>query len=84
MTNLTDYDILVSVQSELDKLKKDYNDLLLANLRLIKLLKEIKDAYIDLTSQDEYSSYYIDEAKDFVNIVERSLKEASFLQELEK
>lgn len=42
MTNLTDYDILVSVQSELDKLRKDYNTLLLANLRLIKLLKDCK------------------------------------------
>lgn len=42
MNNLTDYDILVSVQSELDKLRKDYNDLTLANLRLIKLLKDCK------------------------------------------
>lgn len=40
MTNLTDYDILVSVQAELDKLRKDYNNLTLANLRLIKLLKD--------------------------------------------
>lgn len=43
MTNLTDYDILVLVQSELDKLRKDYNTLLLANLRLIKLLKDCRD-----------------------------------------
>lgn len=43
MTNLTDYDILVSVQSELDKLRKDYNNLTLANLRLIKLLKDCRD-----------------------------------------
>lgn len=42
MDNLTDYDVLVSVQSELDKLRKDYNDLLLANLRLIKLLKDCR------------------------------------------
>lgn len=42
MTNLTDYDILVSVQSELDKLRKDYNDLTLANLRLKELLKRIR------------------------------------------
>ena len=43
MNNLTDYDILVSVQSELDKLRKDYNTLSLANLRLIKLLKDCRD-----------------------------------------
>lgn len=48
MTNLTDYDILVSVQSELDKLRKDYNNLTLANLRLIKLLKRCQGALIFL------------------------------------
>lgn len=52
--------------------------------RLEKQLLEIKNAYIDLTTQDEYGSYYIDEAKDFINIVGRILKEASLLQELEK
>ena len=39
MNNLTDYDVLVSVQSELDKLRKDYNDLTLENLKMKELLK---------------------------------------------
>lgn len=51
---------------------------------LEKQLLEIKDAYIDLTTQDEYGSYYIEEAKDFVDIVGRILKESGLLQELEK
>lgn len=52
--------------------------------RLEKQLLEIKNAYIDLTTQDEYGSYYIEEAKDFVDIVGRILKEAGLLQELEE
>ena len=40
-----------------------------------KQLSEIKDAYIDLTTQDEYGSYYIDEAKLFVEIVEKIIKD---------
>lgn len=52
--------------------------------RLEKQLLEIKDAYIDLITQDEYGSYYIEEAKDFVDIVGRILKESGLLQELEK
>lgn len=51
---------------------------------LQKQLSEIKDSYIDLTTQDEYGSYYIEEAKDFVNTVGRILKEAGLLQELNK
>lgn len=46
MTNLTDYDILVLVQTELDKLRKDYNDLALANLKLRKLLKDCYGALL--------------------------------------
>ena len=52
--------------------------------RLEKQLLEIKNAYIDLTTQDEYGSYYIEEAKDFIDIVGRILKETSLLQELGK
>ena len=52
--------------------------------RLEKQLLEIKDAYIDLTTQDEYGSYYIEEAKDFIDIVGRILKKTSLLQDLEK
>ena len=48
MTNLTDYDILVSVQSELDKLRKDYNDLTLENLRMKELLKRCQGALMFL------------------------------------
>ena len=40
-----------------------------------KQLSEIKDAYIDLTTQDEYGSYYIDEAKLFVEIVGKTIKD---------
>ena len=43
--------------------------------RLEKQLLEIKEAYTDLTTQDEYGSYYIDEAKLFVDIVGKTLKE---------
>lgn len=52
--------------------------------RTKKQLSEIKDSYIDLTTQDEYGSYYIEEAKDFVDTVGRILKEAGLLQELNK
>lgn len=40
-----------------------------------KQLSEIKNAYIDLTTQDEYGSYYIDEAKLFVEIVGKTIKD---------
>lgn len=51
MTNLTDYDILVSVQSELDKLKKDYTALTLENLRMKELLKQCKE-YLESINTD--------------------------------
>lgn len=68
MTDLTDYDILVSVQAELDKLKKDYNTLSLANLRLIKLLKDcrylIRESISEIDSIDlGYNSPLIPELK---------------------
>lgn len=40
-----------------------------------KQLSEIKNAHIDLTTQDEYGSYYIDEAKLFVEIVGKTIKD---------
>lgn len=40
-----------------------------------KQLSEIKNAYTDLTTQDEYGSYYIDEAKLFVEIVGKIIKD---------
>ena len=59
-----------------------YNELLEENTKLKELLKEyknqlseIKNAYIDLTTQDEYGSYYIDEAKLFVEIVGKTTKD---------
>lgn len=42
---------------------------------VVKALEEIKNAYIDLTTQDEYGSYYIDEAKLFVEIVGKTIKD---------
>ena len=48
MTNLTDYDVLVSVQSELDKLRKDYNNLTLENLKMKELLKRCQGALLFL------------------------------------
>ena len=63
-------DILIATIEELERTKK--------------YLSEIKNAYIDLTTQDEYGSYYIEEAKDFVDTVGRILKEAGLLQELNK
>lgn len=50
---------------ELEGLLKEYE----------KQLSEIKNAYIDLTTQDEYGSYYIDEAKLFVEIVGKTIKD---------
>ena len=59
-----------------------YNELLEENAQLKELLKEyknqlseIKNAYIDLTTQDEYGSYYIDEAKLFVEIIGKTIKD---------
>ena len=59
-----------------------YNELLEENTKLKELLKEyknqlseIKNAYIDLTTQDEYGSYYIDEAKLFVEIIGKTIKD---------
>ena len=43
-------------------------------------LSEIKNAYIDLTTQDEYCSYYIDEAKLFVEIVGKIIKDYDELE----
>lgn len=40
-----------------------------------KQLSEIKDAYMDLTTQDEYGSYYIEEAKLFIEIVGKTIKD---------
>lgn len=45
-----------------------------------KQLSEIKNAYIDLTTQDEYGSYYIDEAKLFVEIVGKTIKDYDELE----
>ena len=45
-----------------------------------KQLSEIKNAYIDLTTQDEYGSYYIDEAKLFVEIVGKITKDYGELE----
>lgn len=45
-----------------------------------KQLSEIKNAYIDLTTQDEYGSYYIDEAKLFVETVEKTIKDYDELE----
>ena len=57
-------------------------DLEIINTQLKELLKEyknqlseIKNAYIDLTTQDEYGSYYIDEAKLFVEIIGKTIKD---------
>lgn len=45
-----------------------------------KQLSEIKNAYVDLTTQDEYGSYYIDEAKLFVEIVGKIIKDYDELE----
>lgn len=41
----------------------------------VKALEEIKNVYIDLTTKDEYGSYYIDDAKLFIDIVGKIIKE---------
>ena len=57
-------------------------DLEIINTQLKELLKkykkqlsENKNAYIDLTTQDEYGSYYIDVVKLFVEIVGKTTKD---------
>lgn len=61
-------DVLIKVidkeNRQLKKLLKEYR----------KQLSEIKDAYMDLTTQDEYGSYYIEEAKLFIEIVVKTIK----------
>ena len=59
----------------------EWQEKLEENAQLKELLKEyknqlseIKNAYIDLTTQDEYGSYYIDEAKLFVEIIGKTIK----------
>ena len=58
-------EVLRLKNAQLKKLLKEYK----------KQLSEIKNAYIDLTTQDEYGSYYIDEAKLFVEIVGKTIKD---------
>ena len=66
----------------IDDVYKHYLKVIDENQQLKELLKEykkqlseIKNAYIDLTTQDEYGSYYIDEAKLFVEIVGKTIKD---------
>ena len=66
----------------IDDVYKHYLNVIDENQQLKELLKEyknqlseIKNAYIDLTTQDEYGSYYIDEAKLFVEIVGKTIKD---------
>ena len=66
----------------IDDVYKHYLKVIDENQQLKELLKEykkqlseIKDAFIDLTTQDEYGSYYIDEAKLFVEIVGKTIKD---------
>ena len=61
---------------------EEWQEKLEENAHLKELLKEyknqlseIKNAYIDLTTQDEYDSYYIDEAKLFVEIIGKTIKD---------
>ena len=61
---------------------EEWQEKLEENAHLKELLKEyknqlseIKNAYIDLTTQDEYGSYYIDEAKLFVEIIGKTIKD---------
>ena len=56
---------LAEENAKLKELLKEYK----------KRLSEIKNAYVDLTTQDEYGSYYIDEAKLFVEIVGKTIKD---------
>ena len=58
-------EVLRLKNAQLKELLKEYK----------KQLSEIKNAYIDLTTQDEYGSYYIDEAKLFVEIVGKTIKD---------
>lgn len=63
---LKEYEITILKENKkLKELLKEYK----------KQLSEIKNAYIDLTTQDEYGSYYIDEAKFFVEIVGKIIKD---------
>lgn len=66
----------------IDDVYKHYLKVIDENTKLKEQLKEyknqlseIKNAYIDLTTQDEYGSYYIDEAKLFVEIVGKTIKD---------
>lgn len=56
MTDLTDYDILVSVQAELDKLRKDYNDLKLENLRMKGVLEDCKEYLSSINTDSDEDS----------------------------
>lgn len=71
----------------IDDVYKHYLKVIDENQQLKELLKEykkqlseIKIAYIDLTTQDEYGSYYIDEAKLFVEIVGKIIKDYGELE----
>ena len=66
----------------IDDVYKHYLKVIDENQQLKELLKEykeklseIKNAYIDLTTQDEYGSYYIDVVKLFVEIVGKTTKD---------
>lgn len=63
---LKEYEITILKENE--KLKESLKE-------YKKQLSEIKNAYIDLTTQDEYGSYYIDEAKLFVETVGKTIKD---------
>lgn len=58
------YNKLINENQQLKELLEEYK----------KQLSEIKNAYVDLTTQDEYGSYYIDEAKLFVEVVGKTIK----------
>ena len=58
-------DDVIQEKDKLKELLKEYK----------KQLSEIKNAYTDLTTQDEYGSYYMDEAKLFVEIVGKITKD---------
>ena len=71
----------------IDDVYKHYLKVIDENQQLKELLREckeqlseIKNAYIDLTTQDEYGSYYIDEAKLFVEIVGKIIKDYDELE----
>ena len=70
-----------AVYSEVNKSLKEKNVKLKELLKEYKKqLSEIKNAYIDLTTQDDYGSYYIDEAKLFVEIVGITIKDYDELE----